>query len=377
MDAINKKARILFLTDYYLGPLGGTEGQIRELMIGLKNNSAFDVRMGVLRGTEYTDNPDSHEWPVVDFNITRLSRPGVLVGMTRMFRYLVSNRIDILHIFFNDSSLIGPLVGKIAGCKVIVSRRDLGIWYTPGYLRALSFVNRFINLVIANSDAVKKVVFDKEKIDSDKIKVIYNGLIESENSAKAKILPFSRDENKISLGLVANIRAVKRHDLLFDALAIVLNDRSDLHLYCVGGVYDEPYMKLLNDKIDTLKLESTVTFVGSVDDASPYMSLIDIAVLCSDSEGFSNTVMEYMHNGLPVLATSVGGNPELIDNGETGLLVPPGDIKALAEAIMSLVDAPELRQRIGTNARKKISKYTVPKMVDEHIHVYNELINRG
>jgi glycosyltransferase involved in cell wall biosynthesis len=122
-----------------------------------------------------------------------------------------------------------------------------------------------------------------------------------------------------------------------------------------------------------LDLERCVHFVGGVADAVPVIRHFTVGVLCSESEGFSNAVIEYMGTGKPTVCTNVGGNTELIREGETGFLVAPGDIAALAERISFLLTHPALAATMGRAARESAGQFTVGRMADAYMNLYRRL----
>jgi len=122
-------------------------------------------------------------------------------------------------------------------------------------------------------------------------------------------------------------------------------------------------------------LAERIVWAGTVDDVAPYLQLLDVGVLSSFSEGLSNTVLEYMAAGLPVVATEVGGNSELISEPGGGFLVPPNDSAALAKRILILLSNPELRVEMGkTNQGIARSRFSLAQMIDNHQKYFSELL---
>jgi glycosyltransferase involved in cell wall biosynthesis len=119
-----------------------------------------------------------------------------------------------------------------------------------------------------------------------------------------------------------------------------------------------------------------VHFVGHQEDILPWLAALDVFVLSSDWEGMSNALLEAMAAGLPVVATAVGGTPEVVVDGVTGLLVPPHDPISLAEAIVRLLDAPDLRRQMGQAGRERVKKrFTVERMVEQTQTLYEHILS--
>jgi glycosyltransferase involved in cell wall biosynthesis len=125
-----------------------------------------------------------------------------------------------------------------------------------------------------------------------------------------------------------------------------------------------------------LGIKSRVHFLGKRTDVPAILSNLSISVLCSTSEGLSNVVLESMAAGKPVVATNIGGNPEMVAAGVTGHLVPPADSGSLAEAIASLLNDPNMCRRMGENAKRQVAgRFSVPAMVEGYEHIYRTLVS--
>lgn len=371
----NKKKRILFVIDKYHGPIAGTERQLQSLINGL-SKKGYSSYMVVLRHSEFTKSQSNFDCPILFVDIPKLLSIKLIFGIYKLISILIKKNIDIMHIYFNDASILCPIIGKFVGAKVLVSRRDMGLWYTHTKLMLLRFVNMFVAIVVANSQAVAEVTHKVEKVPQNKIKVIYNGInavphIRGNTLDLYKIYNIPLDFKLI--GIVANIRPVKRFEVLIDAVYKVIQEYPHIVLVCVGGVNDRNYMNGLEQQIKNLNLNKNIYFTGGVSDPISYMKNFDIAILCSDSEGFSNTLMEYMLNALPIIATDVGGNSELISHEFSGLLIPEAKAEYLAKNILEVLNNQSLAKNLAFNAKQEISKYSIARMVNEHIKLYESL----
>jgi glycosyltransferase involved in cell wall biosynthesis len=173
--------------------------------------------------------------------------------------------------------------------------------------------------------------------------------------------------------MVANYnRKVKRPDLFVIAAAEVVSQFSEVKFLLIGGGRFENELRTL---ISGLDLEGTVILGGKKESATAYIKSFDIGVLTSDSEGFSNVLLEYMAAGIPVVARDVGGNSEIIDPERTGLLISTGDQNGLANAIISLLTNRENCKEMGRNGREYVSdKFSWPRKIREVERYYEELI---
>ncbi len=344
------KIRIAFVIDQL--NIGGTEKQLVDLICHLDKNR-FEIFLYCLRSSSYFSHIELPCTKKVLGVPSLLSRNGLrkLYKFSQELRY---RKIDIIQGFFFDSTLFGVIAAKLAGrVKIIASKRDLGYWYTPRLLKILRLLSKFIDAYLVNSIAVKNTVAGEERVPADKIEVIYNGIdppIQQSDFEKAALkAKLGIRENEAIVGIVANLnRPVKRLDLFILAAERILRKMSNVAFIIVG---DGHLRRSLEQSAKKIGISKHIHFVGSVNNPHAYIAIFDIAVLTSDSEGFSNSVIEYMAHGLPVVASNIGGNTEIIKSNCNGLLFQPGDTAQLSEQIVSLLENPGMRELMGNNAR--------------------------
>jgi glycosyltransferase involved in cell wall biosynthesis len=361
--------------DDFRGPKGGgTEVQFINLLEAL-DRDRVNVEIAVLRESSYTKALNDYPYKLETLNIKKILSVKTLIILTKLARRIRRERIKIVHIFFNDASIIAPFFCKLGGAKVVVARRDLGFWYTRFNLLCLFISNLFVDRMIVNSNAIKQNVHIREKYPLEKITVIYNGI----NSSRfANLIRGGfRERSGISrkdpiIGIVANLDKIKRHRDLIDAFSMVLNDFPNAKLVFAGhGPEEGNLRKMLHDK----KIEHNTFFLGNVDDVQSVIIDLDICVLCSESEGLSNAIIEYMGCGKPVICTNVGGNPELIQEGVNGYLVNVGDVDGIVGKLIQLLSNRELLKKLGENARTSFAgKFNIDEMVRSHTEVYASIL---
>ncbi len=364
---------ILFVIDCYKTPYAGTEGQIIKLVQGLdKDKDKYKATFIVFRESEYIRLND-FPIPVEVVNIQRLSSPFSWLRLFGCFLRKKRENYRLAHIFFNDPSMICPLLLKLLGYKIIISRRDMGYWYSWSNVTILKINAFFVDLVITNSEAVKKITMSKEGYISDHVAVIYNGYQESAIvDSIVKNIDVVMDESEIRIALVANIRPIKRIADAIKAINIVHDTDKRVVLYVVGDGDKSQLLELA----ETLGISLSIRFLGPRDDVLQLLPLFHIGILCSESEGFSNTLIEYMQSGLPVVCSNVGGNPEIVEHGVNGFLYETGDIQILAKYILELIVDDSLRERMGQLGMKKVKKnYSLTNYVDHHQRLYEELLS--
>jgi L-malate glycosyltransferase len=358
------KQKVMLVADELRTLQAGTEGQMLVLHQGLQA-AGWHSELAVLRGAESV----RAAWPgpVRELGITRMTSPLAWWRAWRFARRLRREGFALVHVYFNDAAVLLPPFLRLAGLKVVVSRRDMGFWYTAGTLRALRLVRRFVDRVVANSQAVADSVAVAEGYDSGKITVIYNG-----------VWPVSTDDAdpgarpaKPVIGLVANIRPVKRIEDAVAAFARVATNHPAAVLEIVGG----GDATALIAQADMLGVGDRVHFAGRVTDVQSRLRQYAFCVLTSESEGLSNAIIEYSLAGRAVICSDTGGNPELVVHGETGLLYPMGDVEALATDMDRLLSDPGLCEQMGRAGRRRSAKLFAPAaMIAAHESLYRQLL---
>ena len=350
---MDKKIRIAFLIDT-INSIGGTEKQLLSLMASL-SSERFEKHLIILRPPNAYFRLDDPDVNLLKIDIPSLVSPRCAMGVLELARVLRELRIDILQTYFVDAQLVGIAAGRLAGVKKIVCcRRDLGFWHSRALLGLLRVADRFADCFQVNSMAVKAQVVKDELVDPGRVHVVYNGIdLKSFCRADGRLRPPEADGH-LRVGILANFnRAVKRVDVFLRAAAETFRRVPQVR-FCIAG---DGHLK--GDLIAlsrSLGIDAHVDFLGAVTDIPGIISGWDIGVITSDSEGFCNAILEYMAAGLPVVATAVGGNPELVEHGFTGYLVPAGDHRELAGKLCELLENDALRSEMGGRGRAVIEQ---------------------
>lgn len=310
--------------------------------------------------------------PHLEIGGGRLVGPGGVRRVRRLAAWMKEHRIDIVQTQFQDSTVLGIAAARMAGVPVrLASFRDLGFWRRPVSEFMMRRTYPMATGFLANATAVKADVCRRDGLDPSRFMVIPNGI----DVPAYKFVEHL--ESEVAVGIVGNLnRRVKRQDLFLRAAARLAPKYPDVVWHVVGdGEFRQEYEAMAAD----LGIGEKTVFAGRVEDVSSYLGKLSVGVLCSDSEGLSNALLEYMLRGCAVVATAVGGNLEAVRDGETGLLIPPGNEVALASAIGRYLDEKTLRLTLSMKARAMAEeRFSWESCVAAHQdHYENELRSCG
>jgi L-malate glycosyltransferase len=351
--------KIAYLIDTIATGTAGTQKQLLETIRRL-NAQEFEPQLICLWESPWmTANPLPCKCTVLGYR--GFLKPNFPSVVRKLAALIDADRIDVIQTFFEDSIFVAASGAALAKSSPVLlsSRRDIGLgqsnqpWYHRLFGMALPTVNRRFQGIIANSEQVRRYVAQREKTPASKIAVIYNGVTISARTGTVPAV-FQGHAADVWLGLVASLTAVKRHDLLIRALAAVAKTAggSRVRVVLLG---DGPERSRLEQLAAQCGVADLVHFEGAVTDVGAYLQKLDIGVLCSDREGLSNAILEYMAAGLPVVATEVGGNAELVTR-ENGICVPANDVDALASALVKLIADRQLRTSMGAASFARVQR---------------------
>ena len=299
----------------------------------------------------------------------------ILRAAARLVRLMRRERIVIVDAYLFAAYAIAIPCGWLARVPIrIVQPRGLRTSKPsiPGRRLLEQVVNRLAAVVVANSHAVARDLAEDEGLPAERIAVIRNGVaIPNEPLGARGRPPGLPDTGRIIL-CVANLIYYKGHLDLLAAAAEVLPAFPDAALFLVG----EGSMRgAIEEAIAHYGLEGRAHLLGRREEVSALLAAADLFVLPSHEEGFSNALLEAMAHGVPVIATTVGGNVEAVEDGVSGLLVPPRDHIALAKALTTLLGDPAAAQRMGRLGRDRAVKlFPVDRMVEETENLYAALL---
>jgi len=370
--APNGAVRIMFLTD----DLGGGTGNHLLSMMKYWDKTRWQAE--ILSRVPLTARV-SPEVPVryLPSNGTIKLYPIAQIQALGRIRNVISE-IDpaILHTYFFWPILFGRLLKWGGAVKVLVeNREDQGFDWGVHEYSWLRLTRNLPDRIVCVSEAVKQVVLERERVGEDRIAVIRNG-VETLPDARAEAAEIRKEfgigEDHLVVGMVANFnRSVKGVSLFLDAVPEIVRAVPAARFLLIGRGKEE---KTLRDKARTMGIEPYVRFAGYRKDIHRCYAIMDVSALTSFSEGLSITLLESMRCGVPVVATRVGGNPEVVADGVTGYLVPPGDVPAFASRTVELLLDKDLRWRMGEEARRRVMRdFRMEDVASRYLALYGGL----
>lgn len=363
---------------------GGSERQAVQLVRLLHKEESHKIypatlnSEGVLRGEiERLGYAEIPEFPLTSFYNANMLRQ-----LRRCAKYLRENEINIIQTHDYYSNIFGMIAGAIARTPVrIAAKRDTGTKSS-----SQEFIERrafnLANAIVVNAEAVKTYLV-KKGVSEQKINVIYNGLdlnrlAVSKEKTREKILTsfnLPTNTNLKFVTIVANMRSeVKNHPMFLRAAKKVLEKQKDSRFILAGeGKLIDDYKQFARD----LGIKENTYFIGTCSRVAELLSISDICVLSSKTEGFSNSILEYMAAAKPVVATRVGGGSEAIVEGETGFLVESNDDAKLAERLLTLLKNLEKAEKMGEKGRKIAEeKFSLESQLKKTLKLYKNLTKR-
>ncbi|MGI9055822.1 MAG: glycosyltransferase [Pyrinomonadaceae bacterium] len=370
-----KKNVLQFIGSFHQG---GSERQAVQLTRLLHENGQVNIfaatlnKEGVLLDEfEKLGLPETPE-----YKLTSFFNANFLKQVKKCVKFIKENNIEIVHTHDFYTNVFGITAARLAGVKLkIASKRETGGMRSRAQKIIENGIFKTADKVAANSEAVKNYLIS-EGINEKKINVIYNGLdvdrLKPETTDREKIcaeLNLPTDEKIKFITLVANLRhAVKNQPMLLRAAQKILRKEKNAHFIFAGeGELKESLEKLAND----LKIEQNTHFIGRCGKIPELLSVSYAGVLTSFNEGFSNSILEYMFAGKPVVATNVGGASEAIIENETGFLVESNDDEALANRLIELLKDEQKAKSFGEKGKQIAGeKFSLDAQLKKTLELY-------
>ncbi|WP_146460699.1 glycosyltransferase family 4 protein [Rubripirellula tenax] len=347
---------------------GGAEKQLCLLATQLPRDQ-FDVHVVLLT----RDGPRSKELTAAGIPVTLIGKrfkadPTALV---RLRRELIRLKPDAVHTWLFAANSFGRVAARLAKVpKIFASERCVDPWKTAAHFMIDRQLARFTTAITTNSEGVRDFYGD-HGIDPALFRVIPNGISPRQPTSTTREKAFAKlkvDPRRKLILAVGRLWPQKRYRDLIWAAELAATVCEDTTLVIIG---DGPQSGELLRHRDAVTSADRVRFAGQRDDVSELLPHADVFWIASEYEGQSNSVIEAMQAGVPVVASDIAGNRDLVIDGKTGILVSLGDSADFARKTIGLLEAPERARRLAEAARNRIeSDFTVANMVDRHAELY-------
>ncbi len=371
----SRKARVLhFVED------GDTSGFFPQLA-RFHDRSRFEMILGTLKPITAELRAMMAEQGVEVVNIAARSRTVYPQALLRLAVEMRRRRIDVLHTHLFDPSVVGLAAGVLAQVPVRVMTRHYSDYHTrikkQWHIRLDRMCTSFAHRVIAISHETKRVMVTEEGAPDSKVTVIHNGIdfarVARPSSVELELLRRECDlDGKAVITVAARLHPEKGHEHLFRAMPALVA-RSDRPV-CLLVAGTGPFRSAYEAEVRRLGVSDVVRFLGFRSDPARLFAVSDVVVLPSVAEGFGLALAEAMALERAVVATRVGGIPEIVEDGVSGVLVPAASPEDLGDAILALLKDPERRRELGLAGRARVEQhFRFETMMRRYEGLYDDL----
>jgi glycosyltransferase involved in cell wall biosynthesis len=361
---------------------GGTENQFMTLARML-DRVRFDVEFACLRRWGgFVDELVARNIPLTEYPVSTFRSFAALAQQARLTQHIRRRRIHIVHAYNFYGNVFATPPARLVAPVVIASIRDRAPYLTRMQKRVQRYACQFADCILVNADAVREWLIG-DGYDPSKIAVIRNGVDLTRFDTLPSPVNLRRElglpDDTPLVGVVSRLSRLKGLEHFLEAAAIVRSRIPAARFLVVGETnpMDRAYLTDLKEHAARCGVGEYVTFTGLRGDVPAVLASVTVSVMPSLNEALSNVVLESMAAGAPTVATRVGGTPEAVMDGVTGILVPPADSAALADAIVHVLNNPQLAAHLGRAARSHIADhFSVRRMVRATEDLYTDLLER-
>jgi glycosyltransferase involved in cell wall biosynthesis len=369
---------ILYVIDVLYGSTAGAEGVLSKLVRRLPGEH-YRCSIATFASRPHRVDTGSFACPVYKLPVGRLYGRNAMKAAWGLSRLIRSERVSIVHTFFEAADLLGGVVAKLSGCPVLVSsRRDMGFQRSRAQRLAYRLAAPLYDQVHAVSEEVRWWHISQDGLDPRKVVTIRNGvdLGEIDSAGPCPRAALGIPDGVPVIACVGNIRPVKGTDDLVRTAALVCRELPQARFLVIGRSLDHGYFQRVKDLAQELGVGENVVFAGTRLDVAATLKACNCFYLPSLSEGLSNALLEAMACRLPCVATRVGGNPEVVADGRSGYLVPARNEQQAADRILELLGDQPRAAAMGLAARRIVEeRFDFRSTVHALVAQYRALLN--
>lgn len=366
--------KILILTPQL--KIGGTERHIQRLSLAIKKNGFIPIIICIQTDDFLSPIHQDLQDSGITVHFFKLSVLNI-GNFIRLIQLIKREKIQVIHSFFYGNVIWDSILYLLSGANSFVTeRRNIQHWRINSNIGLFEHLRNFLTTkIVANSNQVKKIAILIEGIQKNKIRVIYNGIdkinhitIAQRNLAKSKIGFKSKDFVAIN---IANLKKIKNQEEIIYAMNLFCkqNPAANFFLLLIGRP-DNEYEAKLKDLCKELHLDNKVFFIGEEASVKNFLFAADVFILSSLFEGFSNSVLEALSYGIPVISSNVGGISEIIKPNNNGFLYKSGNIKMLVKLIEKVYKNSDLRSQLSKSALISAANHNIDKVAKEYLEIY-------
>lgn len=354
--------------------VGGTERQLCEIAKAL-DRARFEPHVACFHSEGFrAAELQSAGVPILRLPIRSFKSPGVLRGAWQLGSYIRKHRIALVHTFDVPMNQFGvPAARAFSSSIVLASQRAHRDLVSSWSRRLLRLTDLLADGIVVNSLAVRRQLIEEDRVPAGKIHLCYNAIDTARFFPGPRSRPPALVDASLVIGVVCALRPEKGLPTLVDAFAQVQRSHPGTKLVVVG---DGSVLPELKARSLALGIEHACHFEPATAGVTTWLHAIDVFVLPSLSEALSNSLMEAMACGCCVVASRTGGNPELVEDGQTGLLFTPRDSAELAQCLLRLASSPELRKRLAAASAACIGKFSIEASVRRMEGIYDTYLAR-
>lgn len=369
-----ERIKILFIIDHL--DSGGAQRQMIELVNRL-DKSKYEITVCNLDEEKNQLAGDLREKNIPIFSLNQFGKLDIKT-IYLLSRYIKRNRFSIIHTYLFTADCYGRIAAKLSQTPIIIaSLRSVDSWKNLFHIFVDKILSLFSDKIIVNANMIKTFLTSEENIVAEKIQTIHNGIDLDKWSLsfqpeKLKI-KYGIKKDDFVIGILARNDPVKDHETYFKAAKIVCKKIPNVKFLAIGDGMENKNMRNLTRHIG---IEKNVILKDYIPNVAKIIEILDISTLTSLIEGCPNIILESMIMKKPVVATNVGGIPELVINNLTGYLVPPQKPQILANKFIHLLESPNQRYRFGENGYNRVvQKFSMTKMVKSTEKIYRTQIS--
>ncbi len=373
LSAVKKNAFLTEETDLY-NNCGGSKHQ----RSAHTQNSKYNFNFYVIHNNNKIYEEELNNLNIPNFSI-KMKNFGDIIAIAKISKFLIKYKINIVIFHSSRDHMLGGIACFLSGRKIIkILTRHVA--YNVSFLKGFLIYHLLTDHYIAISKYIKNILIDDLKINPDKITVIYDIRFSDETmgtDAAGITEVYVKNELNIPeemkiISIIGRLSNEKGHKTFLNAARLIIKKRKDIKFMIVGdGDLFENIKEFINDN----NLSDYIIMTGFKKNIERYIEASDLIIVPSGLEGLGGIIVESCMQKKPVIASNVGGIPEIIDNKLTGILFEKDNFHELAEKILNIIDNKQMLNKLGNNCYKKISEEFNPyKLAEENLNLYLRLL---